>query len=70
LSHNQNRRVDDQNLAMFEKKVLQQFFGPSKNQKTGEYDRRKNEELISLLEHSDIIAIMKSKRISWAGNVW
>jgi hypothetical protein len=30
----------------------------------GEYERRKNEEVISMLEDSYIIANMKSKRIS------
>jgi len=35
----------------------------------GEYERRKNEEVISMLKDSYIIANMKSKRISWAGHV-
>jgi len=36
----------------------------------GDYERRKNEEEIRMLDDSDIIATMKSKRISWAGYVW
>jgi len=35
-----------------------------------EYERKKNKEVISMLEDSDIIATMKSKRISWAEHVW
>ncbi|KAF0749242.1 Uncharacterized protein FWK35_00023272, partial [Aphis craccivora] len=37
-------KTDEQNLARFERKVLRQIFGPRRNQNTGEYERRKNEE--------------------------
>jgi len=63
-------KTDEQNLAKFERKVLRQIFGPRRNQNTGEYERRKNKEVISMLEDSDIIVTIKSKRISWAGHVW
>jgi len=57
-------KTDKQNLARFERKVLQlQIFDPRRNQNTGEYKRRKNEEVISMLEDSDITSTMKSKRI-------
>jgi hypothetical protein len=46
------------------------MFAPRRNQNTGEYERIKNEEIINMLEDSEIIATMKSKRISWAGHVW
>jgi len=63
-------KTDEKNLARFERKVLRQIFGPRRNQNTGEYERRKNEEVINMLEDPDIIATMKSKRISWAGHVY
>lgn len=63
-------KTDEQKLARFERKVLRQIFGPRRNQNTGEYERRENKEVINMLEDSDIIATMKSKRISWAGHVW
>jgi hypothetical protein len=63
-------KTDEQNLVRFERKVLRQIFGHRRNQNTGEYERRKNEEVINMLEASDIIATMKSKRISWAGHIW
>jgi len=50
--------------------VLRQIFGPRRNQNTEEYERRENKEVISMLEDSNIVATMKSKRISWAGHVW
>ncbi|VVC41756.1 Hypothetical protein CINCED_3A016126 [Cinara cedri] len=63
-------KTDKQNLARFERKVLRQIFGPRRNQNTGDYEQRKNEEVINMLEDSDIIATMKIKRISWAGHIW
>jgi len=57
-------------VAIFERKVLRKIFDPRRNQNTGEYERRKNEEVINMLEDPDIIATIKSKRISWAGHVW
>jgi len=49
-------KTDEQNLARFERKVLRRIFGPRRNQNTGEYERRKNKEVISMLEDPDIIA--------------
>lgn len=46
--------------------MLQKIFGPKSNQNTGEYKQRKNNEVMSMLEDSDIIATPISKRISWA----
>ncbi|KAF0715501.1 Reverse transcriptase domain-containing protein, partial [Aphis craccivora] len=63
-------KTDEQKLARFERKVLRQIFGPRRNQNTEEYERRENKEVISMLEDSNIVATMKSKRISWAGHVW
>lgn len=46
------------------------MFGPRRNQNMKEYESRKNEKVISVLENSDIITTMKSKMISWAGHIW
>ena len=37
---------------------------------TNEYERRTNAELKELLNETDIVGILKSRRLSWAGHVW
>jgi hypothetical protein len=49
--------------------VLRQIFDPRRNQNTGEYERKENEEVISILEDPDIVATIINKKISWAGHV-
>lgn len=40
------------------------------NKETNEYERRINEDLNKLYNQLDIVALMKRKRIGWAGYVW
>jgi len=37
---------------------------------TNKYEHRTNDDLNRLYNQPDIIAIMKSKRIEWAGHAW
>lgn len=66
----QQKQMSRTYIARFERTILRQIFDPRRNHNTGEYERRKNEEIISMSEDSDIIATMKSKRTSWAGHIW
>ncbi|VVC32407.1 Reverse transcriptase domain [Cinara cedri] len=56
-------------LYVCETKILRKIFGPKKNE-GGEFEIGTNEELRELFGEADIIGIMKSSRIRWAGHVW
>jgi len=51
-----------------ERKILRNIFGPKKNEE-GEFEMRTNEELRELFGENDILGVMKSSRIIWAGHV-
>jgi hypothetical protein len=55
-------------LGVFERKILRKIFGPNKNGE-GEFEIRTNEELGRLFGETNIIGVMKSSRIRWAGHV-
>jgi len=60
-----------QKVAIFERKVLRKIFGPTKYGLTGLWERRTTKlKLRELLKEADIVATLKSKRISWAGYIW
>jgi hypothetical protein len=50
--------------------VLRKIFGPKKDRSTGLWERRTDLELRELFSEADIVATLKSKRISWAGHIW
>ena len=54
---------------MFENMVLRRIFGPRKDEVTGEWRRLHNEELNDLYFSPNIVRVMKSRRMRWAGHV-
>jgi hypothetical protein len=54
---------------VFENRVLRRIFGPKRNEVTGEWRKLHNEELCDLYSLPNIIRIIKSRRMSWAGHV-
>jgi hypothetical protein len=54
---------------VFENRVLRRIFGPKRDEATGEWRRLHNEELNDLYSSPNIIRVIKSKRIRWAGHV-
>ena len=49
--------------------VLRGIFGPRRDEVTGEWRRLHNEELNDLYSSPNIVRVIKSRRMRWAGNV-
>ena len=54
---------------MFENMVLRRIFGPRRDKVTGEWRRLHNEELNDLYCSPNIVRVIKSRRMRWAGHV-
>ena len=54
---------------MFENMVLRRIFGPRRDEVMGEWRRLHNEELNVLYSSPNIVRVIKSRRMSWAGHV-
>jgi hypothetical protein len=59
---------DEQNLRIFEGKILRRIFGPVQNE-DGSWGIRMNHELSELIGNADIVRYIKSRRIAWLGHV-
>jgi hypothetical protein len=57
------------NLRVFENKVLRRIFGPKRDEVTGEWRRLHKKELYALYSLPNIIRVIKSRRLRWAGHV-
>jgi hypothetical protein len=49
--------------------VLRRIFGPKRDEITGEWRRLHNKELYALYSSPNIIRVIKSRRLRWAGHV-
>ena len=56
-------------LRVFENRVLRRVFGPKRDEVTGVWRKLHNEELSDLYSLLNIVRVVKSRRIRWAGNV-
>jgi hypothetical protein len=54
---------------VFENRVLRRIFGPKRDEVAGDWRKLHNEELHSLYFSPNIIRMIKSRRMRWAGNV-
>jgi hypothetical protein len=52
-----------------ENRVLKRLFGPKRDEMIGGWRKLHNEELHNLYSSSNIIRMIKSKRMKWAGHV-
>jgi len=62
-------RREERKLRVFENMVLRRRFGPRKEEKMGEKRRMNNEELNDLYSSPNIVRVIKSRRMGWAGYV-
>jgi hypothetical protein len=54
---------------VFENRVLKRIFLPKRDEMTGDQRKLHNEELHNLYSWPDLIRMIKSRRMRWAGHV-
>jgi hypothetical protein len=59
---------DEQNLRIFERRILRKIFGPVQNE-DGSWRVRMNYELNELIGNADIVRFIKIRRMAWLGHV-
>jgi hypothetical protein len=60
---------EETKLNVLENMVLRRIFGPRRDEVMGELRRMHNEELNDLYSSSNIVRVIKSRRMIWAGHV-
>ena len=60
---------EERRLKVFENRVLRRIFGPKRDGVTGEWRKLHNEELNDLYSSPNIVRVIKSRRMRWAGHV-
>ena len=54
---------------MSENRVLRRVFGPRRDEVTGEWRKLHNEELNDLYSSPNIVQVIKSRKMRWAGHI-
>jgi hypothetical protein len=59
---------EEHRLRVFENRVLRRIFGP-KREEDGSWRKLHNDELHNLYSSPNIVSVIKSRRLRWAGHV-
>jgi hypothetical protein len=59
---------EEHRLRVFENRVLRRIFGP-KREEDGSWGKLHNDELHNLYSSPNIVRVIKSRRMRWAGHV-
>jgi hypothetical protein len=60
---------EEHRLRVFENRMLRRIFGPRRDEVTVEWRRLHKGELIDLYSSPNIVRVIKSRRVRWAGHV-
>jgi hypothetical protein len=60
---------EEHRFRVFENRVLRRIFGPEREKVAGGFKRLHNEELHNLYASPNIIQVIKSRKMKWAGHV-
>jgi len=60
---------EERRLRVFENRVLRKLFGPKRDEVTWEWRKLHNEQLNDLYSSPNIVRVIKSRRMRWAGHV-
>jgi hypothetical protein len=60
--------MEEHSLRVFENRVLRKIFGP-KREEDGSWRKLHNDELHNLYSSPNIVRVIKSRRMRWAGHV-
>jgi len=60
---------EERKLRVFENRTLRRILVPRRSEVTGEWRRLNNEELNNLNSSPNIVRVIKSRRMRWAGHV-
>ena len=60
---------EERRLRVFENRVLRKTFGPKRDEVTGEWRELHNEKFNDLYCSPNIVRVIRSRRIRWAGHV-
>jgi hypothetical protein len=69
MKHTKMYQKNVEYLNVFESMVLRRIFGPRRDEVTGEWRRLHNEELNDSYSSPNIVRVIKSSRMRWAGRV-
>ena len=60
---------EEHRLRVFENRALRRVFGPKRDEVTGEWRKLHNKKLNDLYSLPNIVQVVKSRRMRWAGHV-